>query len=209
MTESLLLAVLGGLLGWLIAWAGLDGLSAIGIETLPLSGEIWLDGTAMVFTIGVALIVGALMAILPALRLLHVSPTDVLREEGRSGTASRGVRLARQALVVTQIAMALVLLAGAGLLLASFRELLAIDPGFEPRGVLTARVDLPVAVGTRTMPRAGASSSGRSRVFAPCQVSSASGSRTTFHSAVITAARPSSPRATARRPGESVVWPWQ
>jgi len=142
-TESLLLAVLGGLLGWLIGWAGLGGLSAIGIETLPRSGEIWLDGTAMVFTIGVALIVGALMALLPAVRILHVSPTDVLREEGRSGTASRGVRLARQALVVTQIAMALVLLAGAGLLLASFRELLAIDPGFEPRGVLTARVDLP------------------------------------------------------------------
>ena len=142
-TESLLLAVLGGSLGWLIARAGLDGLSAMGLETLPRSGEIRLDSTAMVFTIGVAMVVGALMALLPAVRILHVSPTDVLREEGRSGTASRSVRLARQALVVTQIAMALVLLAGAGLLLASFRELLAIDPGFEPRGVLTARIDLP------------------------------------------------------------------
>ncbi|MPY87703.1 MAG: FtsX-like permease family protein [Luteitalea sp.] len=145
LTESLLLAVMGGILGLLIGWAGLGGLDVIGIETLPRSGEIQLDGAAMVFTIGIALAVGLLMALLPAVRILRMSPTAVLREEGRSGTASRGVRLARQGLVVIQVAMALVLLAGAGLLLASFRELLAIDPGFEPRGVLTAQVDLPAS----------------------------------------------------------------
>lgn len=143
LTESLLLAVFGGALGLLVGWAGLAGLDALGIGTLPRAGEVQLDSAAVVFTIGIALLVGVLVALLPAARILRVSPTSVLRDEGRSGTASRGVRLARQALVVTQVATALVLLAGAVLLLASFRELLAIDPGFEPRGVLTAAVDLP------------------------------------------------------------------
>jgi putative ABC transport system permease protein len=142
-TESLLLAACGGMLGLVIGSAGLSGLEAMGIETLPRAGEIRLDRTAMLFTIGLALIVGALMALLPASRIFRVSPTAVLGEAGRGGTASRGVRLVRQGLVVAQIATTLVLLAGAGLLLASFRELLALDPGFEPRGVLTARVDLP------------------------------------------------------------------
>ncbi|MPY90880.1 MAG: FtsX-like permease family protein, partial [Luteitalea sp.] len=143
LTESLLLAGLGGVLGLLLGWAGLQGLGILGIETLPRASEIRLDATAVAFTVALALAVGLLVGLLPAARVLRLSATSVLREEGRSGTASRGVRLVRQGLVVTQIAMALVLLVGGGVLLASFRQLLAIDPGFQPAGVLTAAVNLP------------------------------------------------------------------
>lgn len=142
-TENLLLAGMGGLLGWLVAWAGLAGLGAIGVETLPRSGQISLDGEAIGFTIALVIGLAAFMSVLPAVRIVRMSPTEVFRAEGRSGTASRGVRWARQSLVVTQIAVALVLLAGAGLLLASFRELLSISPGFDSSRVLTARADLP------------------------------------------------------------------
>ncbi|MPY87702.1 MAG: FtsX-like permease family protein, partial [Luteitalea sp.] len=140
--ESLLLAVLGGALGLVLGWAGLHGLAVLGVETLPRAAEIRLDVTALVFTVGLALAVGLLVGLLPAVRVLRLRATSVLREEGRSGTASRGVRLVRQGLVVTQMAMALVLLVGGGVLLASFRQLLAIDPGFQPTGVLTAAVSL-------------------------------------------------------------------
>ena len=75
--------------------------------------------------------------------MLPANLTVVLREEGRSGTAGRGARALRRALVVAQVAFAFVLLVGAGLLFASFRRVLAVDPGFNADGVLTASVSLP------------------------------------------------------------------
>jgi predicted permease len=142
LTESLLLTVGGGAAGLLVARLGLWTLGPLGIDQLPRAGEIRLDGAAVAFTLCLALAVGALVALIPVASVLRLSLSSVFREEGRSGTAGRGLRAVRKVLVIAQVALALVLLVGAGLLVASFQRLLAIDPGFEPEGVLTGTVAL-------------------------------------------------------------------
>ena len=143
LTESVLLTVAGGGLGLLFGYLGLRALGGLGIEAMPRAAEIRLDGTAVAFTLALALAVGALVALIPVASVLRQQPTAVLHEESRGGTAGRGLRVLRKAMVAAQVALALVLLVGAGLLVASFREVLAIDPGFEPRSVLTGTVELP------------------------------------------------------------------
>ena len=95
----------------------------------------------MVVSVGIGLALG----LMPALGGLALNMTAVLREEGRSGTSGRGTRLTHRALVIVQVAAAFVLLIGAGLLFASFQQVLAIDPGFNPEHVLTASVSLPAS----------------------------------------------------------------
>ncbi len=141
-TESVLLTMAGGGLGILFAALGLRALDALGIGDLPRAGEIRLDGTAVAFTLALALAVGALIALVPVISVLRLRLASVFRQDDRGGTAGRGLRLLRKGMVAAQIALALVLLAGAGLLVASFYKLLAVDPGFEPEGVLTGTVVL-------------------------------------------------------------------
>jgi predicted permease len=145
LTESLLLTLAGGALGILVGLAGLRALDLVGIQEVPRAAEIRFDATALAFAIGLALLVGALLAVIPIVRVSRLRLTSVFREEGRSGTASRSVRFVRKGLVAAQVALALVLLVGAGLLIASFREVLAVDPGFEPRGVLSGTLVLSEA----------------------------------------------------------------
>jgi predicted permease len=90
-----------------------------------------------------AAIIGLGLGLIPVVGVLPANLTSVLREEGRSGTSGRGARTLRRALVVAQVGFAFVLLVGAGLLFASFRRVLAVDPGFNPEGVLTASISLP------------------------------------------------------------------
>ncbi len=141
-TESVLLTVIGGGFGILLAVLGLRALDALGIGELPRAGEIRLDGTAIAFTFALALAVGALVALVPVVSVLRLRLTSVFRQDDRGGTAGRALSLLRKAMVAAQVALALVLLAGAGLLVASFRQLLAVDPGFDPEGVLTGTVSL-------------------------------------------------------------------
>ncbi|MGD8895715.1 MAG: ABC transporter permease [Acidobacteriota bacterium] len=143
LTETVLFTVLGGILGLLVGQAGLVALDHLDVPGLPRGGQIRLDLTTVAFTGALTLVVGVLMALIPVASILRVRLSSVLSEEGRSSTAGRGTHALRKGLVSAQIALALVLLVGAGLLLASFRELLAIDPGFEPQGVLTGSVSLP------------------------------------------------------------------
>ncbi len=143
LTESVFLTVIGGTLGLVFGFLGLKALGTLGIEAMPRAAEIRLDGTAVAFTLALALAVGALMALIPVASVLRQQPTAVLHEESRGGTAGRGLRALRKGLVAAQVALALVLLAGAGLLVASFRQVLAVDPGFEPQGVLTGAVVPP------------------------------------------------------------------
>ncbi len=89
--------------------------------------------------------IGFVIGLIPIASVLPANLTTVLREEGRTGTSGRGARTLRRALVVAQVGFAFVLLIGAGLLFASFRRVLAIDPGFNPDGVLTASINLPRA----------------------------------------------------------------
>ena len=142
LTEIAVLSITGGTAGLMLGQAGLWGLSALGIDQLPRAGDIQLDTTAVVFTLALALAVGALVAVIPLVGLTRLDLSAVFREEGRSGTASRGLRTVRRGMVVAQVAFALMLLVAAGLLMASFRQLLAVDTGFDPTGVLTGSVSL-------------------------------------------------------------------
>lgn len=102
-----------------------------------------MDGTVVAFTFGLALALALLIGLIPILSLRHMNLSQIFREEGRSGTASRGARVMRRALVTAQVAFAFMLLIGAGLLLTSFQRVLAVRPGFEPSHVLTGRVSPP------------------------------------------------------------------
>jgi putative ABC transport system permease protein len=142
-TETVLLTIAGGALGLGIGAAGLQLLTGFGVESLPRRTEIAMDVPAVLFTLALALVVGLIVGLVPVLNLRHMNLSQAFREEGRSGTSSRGARAVRRALVACQVAFALVLLIGAGLLLASFERVLAVKPGFDPDAVLVARVSPP------------------------------------------------------------------
>lgn len=108
---------------------------------LPRLKEISVDGATLLFTLGVALLTGLVFGLFPALQAASPRLHDALKESGRGTTQDRGSRM-RSALVVAEIALALMTLAGAGLMLRSFGRLAAIDPGFDPHNVLTMHVSL-------------------------------------------------------------------
>jgi predicted permease len=145
LTETVLVAILGGVLGIALGWLALNAAGALALEQLPRGEDIAIDGRSLAFVIGLVVLVGLAVGLFPVLALRRADLGQIVREEGRSGTASRRTRLVRRALVTSQVAFALVLLVGAGLLLASFQRVLAIDPGFEPTRVLTGSLSLPAA----------------------------------------------------------------
>jgi predicted permease len=142
LTETVLLTTIGGLAGLALGYWGLSLLTGLGLD-MPRASEIRIDGTVIAFTMGLALLVGVLVGLVPVFNVRHMNLSQAFREEGRSGTSGRGARAVRRLLVASQIAFAFMLLAGAGLLLASFQRVMAIDTGFDPNGVLTARIALP------------------------------------------------------------------
>jgi predicted permease len=144
-TEAVMLTVAGGVAGGLLGYWGLGMLTTQGLEHLPRAAEIRMDGAAVAFTAGLALLLGVALGITPLFALRQGSLRQAFREEGRSGTSGRHVRTLRRLLVASQVAFAFVLLIGAGLLLASFARVLAVDPGFRPAGLLTARLAPPPA----------------------------------------------------------------
>jgi predicted permease len=139
--EATLLMILGAVLGVGLGLAALDAIEWIGFTDLPRAHEIRLDGVVLAMTLVPALLLGIVVGAVPALQLARVSLSSVLREEGRSGTSGRTAKYVRRSLVVAQVALAFVLLMGAGLLLASFQRLLGVNPGFVPEHVLTGRVN--------------------------------------------------------------------
>jgi predicted permease len=139
-TETTLLTVAGSVLGLLLgAWA-LDALPWLGLAGMPRIHEVRIDATVVAVTALLALVLGAVVGTVPALRLGGADVQAALREESRSGTAGRSARRVRRVLVGAQVALAFVLLVAAALLLTSFTRLLAVDPGFSAEGVLTGRV---------------------------------------------------------------------
>jgi putative ABC transport system permease protein len=140
--ETLVLSVSGGLLGLGIAWLALRiGVSTLP-ETLPRVGSIALDGKVVGFAIMLAIITGLACGLLPALAASRTQVNDALKEGGRTGTAAGHARL-RAALVITQLAVALLLLTAAGLLLKSFEKLREVDLGFRADHMMTASYSLP------------------------------------------------------------------
>jgi putative ABC transport system permease protein len=139
LTESVLLSMMAGALGILIARWGLQLLIAIGASGIPRLEHASLDRTVLLFSVVVSIATGVLFGILPALLLSRSNLVQALRE----GTRSAGARhRTRKILVVAEVALALVLLVAAGLLARSFRGLQQIDVGFDPHNVLTMRVSL-------------------------------------------------------------------
>jgi predicted permease len=145
-TESVMLAGLGGLLGIAVGWWALAGITALAGDQLPRGHEVRLDVVSAAAIFGLSLVVGVLIGLVPVIRLRRTNLNTTLREEGRSGTSGRGASLVRRGLATAQVAIACVLLIGAGLLLASFRAVLKLDTGFDPSHVVAAAVSLPRAV---------------------------------------------------------------
>ncbi|MCA1619679.1 MAG: ABC transporter permease [Acidobacteria bacterium] len=143
LTESLLLAVAGGALGLLLAWWGVELLVAMSPRDVLDLGGVGVNVPVLVFTLGVSLLTGVVFGVVPAFEASRVSTSESLKDGTKGTTAGkRGGRL-RGAFVVAEIALALVLLVGAGLMLKSFARLRSVDPGFEPDHLLTMRVNLP------------------------------------------------------------------
>jgi putative ABC transport system permease protein len=153
LSESLLLAVAGGLAGLLLATWGVQLLLRFVPDNLPRFGAVSLDGRVLVFTALVSLLTGVIFGLAPALQSVQANVNEALRESGRAGKAGRGQRL-RNAFVVVEIALSLVLLAGAGLMLKSFWRLQAVESGFKPDSVLTMRMLLPFTTHPQTSQRA-------------------------------------------------------
>ena len=145
LTESLLLAMTGGVAGLALAFAFHRGLLALVADQIPVPrlDQVSLDMPMMAFTIVVALATGIFFGLVPAL-VATGTASDALREGGRHGAGPRSRRVLGT-LVVAEVALSLVLLAGAGLLIRSFMRLQSVDPGFRPEGLVTARVSLPGA----------------------------------------------------------------
>jgi predicted permease len=144
-SESIILTMASALMGLAVGYIALRLFGTLNVPDLPRGSEVRLDPVVIMTTVAVAAAIGIVLGVLPAASVLPANLTAVLREEGRSGTTGRGARTLRRALVVAQVAFAFVLLIGAGLLFASFRQVLSVQPGFNPDGVLTASVQLPRA----------------------------------------------------------------
>ena len=142
LTESTLLALVGGVFGFLLALWGVDALVSLIPEDVPRAREISVDGVMLAFTLGVSVLTGLVFGLIPALQASHVNVNESLKE-GQKGSGGTGRSRVRNLLVVSEIALALVLLIGAGLLIRSFLRLQQVDPGFDPRNVLTAEVFVP------------------------------------------------------------------
>jgi putative ABC transport system permease protein len=141
LTESVLLSVAGGALGLVIALWGVDALVALIPANVPRPHDIVLDGRVVGFTAGIAVATGLLFGLIPALHAVRESVQAGL--SGSSRSVAHGHSRARGALLIGEIAVAMVLLVGAGLLLRSFASVLRVDPGFNPRDLLVASVPLP------------------------------------------------------------------
>ena len=145
MTESLVLAAAGGALGLAIAYWAMRGLTVVVAERIPRAEGIELDGQVLVFTMVVVTLTGIVFGLAPALQLARRDTNQDLREGTRGQGAGQARRGAREALIVTEVALSLVLLVGAGLLMQSLWRLQSVDPGFQPDRVLTMQMALPTA----------------------------------------------------------------
>ena len=141
--ESLLLTVIGAALGLAVAWVALRTSNFYLAKMLPQSLPATLDLRVLGFAVGLTVIIGLLVGLIPVIHILRTNLAEIIQSSSRSASSGRGVRALSSILVVTQVAVALVLLTGAGLLISSFAKAIAVNLGFDPKGVVTARIVIP------------------------------------------------------------------
>ena len=144
LTESLIVAIVGGALGALLAVWGVNVLSKLNTGELSRIEEVSIDGRVLAFTLVTTLFVGLLSGLFPVLQSARLGLNDAIKEGDRVSSAGSGGKL-RRWLIASEVAMALMLLVGAGLTIKSFQNLTSVDPGFDPQNVLTFRMRLPDA----------------------------------------------------------------
>ena len=145
LVESVLLAVVGGVLGLGLAWLGMKGVIALKPANVPRISELRIDGLVALFTLGVSVLTGLLFGLAPAVQTSRTNLQETLKEGGRGATADRSGHAMRRVLVVAEVALALTLLTGAGLLIKSLALLQDVNPGFDARNLMTFRVAIPNA----------------------------------------------------------------
>ncbi len=145
LVEAVLLSLVGGLLGLLLASWAIDLLLALQPRGIPRLREVGIDGTVLAFTLLVAIAVGIAFGLVPALSMSRQDPAESFRGEGRGASAARPRTRFRSALVVAQVSLALVLLVGAALLIVSVRELSNVVLGFRPDGAMTFQLSIPAS----------------------------------------------------------------
>ena len=141
-TESVVLAMVGGAGGVLLALASINALRALAQSSLPAATPISLDLRVLLFAAGISLLTGVLFGVAPALQMSRPQVAEALKDAARSSSGGSGQKM-RGALVVAEISMALMLLVGAGLLVRSLQRLVEVSPGFQAEHLLTARLSLP------------------------------------------------------------------
>jgi len=142
LTESLLLALLGGGAGLLMSVWGLSAIKYYGAEQLPRLAEVQINGRVLIFTLGVSLLTALLFSLLPIFKAARPDINEVLKAGSKTATSGGALRWWRDSLVVAEVALGLVLLVGAGLMMRSFGSLVNVPPGFDPKNVLTGSVSM-------------------------------------------------------------------
>ena len=142
LTESVLLAIVGGILGLVLAFVGVRALSSLATDTLPGANNIAIDWRVLVFTMALSMLTGIVFGLAPSLQFSRPDMQDMLKEGGRGGTEGARRHLLRKLLVISQVGFAIVLLVGAGLLIRSFGKLRDVNPGFDPQNILTMNISL-------------------------------------------------------------------
>ncbi len=147
LSESLTLALAGGVVGLGLAYAGIRTLVANAPDGLPRTGEIGIDPLVLLFTLAISLLAGLLFGLLPVMKFVTPHLASALKEGGRLSSAGRERHRARNGLVVAEIALAVVLLVASGLMIRTFQAMRDVNPGFvRPEGVLTLRVSIPESI---------------------------------------------------------------
>ena len=145
LTEGMVLGIGGGAAGLAAAYFGVDALKAAFGDALPRAGEVTVDSRVLIFTAAISIATGLLAAFVPAWKLTGRDANDALKTGPGRGNSSSGDSRLRNLLVVSEVALALMLLIGAGLLMRSLSGLRGVDPGFDPSHMLTASIDVPEA----------------------------------------------------------------
>lgn len=143
LTESVLLSLIGGMLGVFVAWWGTKALVALSPPALIDLQRVSVNIPVLLFTLGLSLLTGIVFGLAPALQATRFDLQGALKEGGKNVGSAAGSHYLRNVFVITQVALALVLLVGAGLLVKSFNRLQSVEPGFNPQNLLTVRVNLP------------------------------------------------------------------